>query len=172
MNFVEALENETNYGYTENSGIKHKSTLNVVLDMFAMGGAMRNRTDADIIDMFETLGYARPQVYSYSSLQTRFPLSLGRLICMVGESLTSGHIWVVDGFKYYHDVITNHATEPATVTDSDRYYNHVNWGWNGISNGYFLDGVFTANAAYSYDDESLGIASNSYSDIEYFTIKM
>jgi len=127
---------------------------------------------ADIIDMFETLGYVRPQVYSYSSLQTRFPLSLGRLICMVGESLTSGHIWVVDGFKYYHDVITNHATEPATVTDSDRYYNHVNWGWNGISNGYFLDGVFTANAAYSYDDESLGIASNSYSDIEYFTIKM
>ena len=48
--FLKAMKKETNYALTENSGIKHKSTLNVVLDMFAMGGAMRNRTDADIID--------------------------------------------------------------------------------------------------------------------------
>ena len=55
--FLKAMKKETNYALTENSGIKHKSTLNAVLDMFAMGGAMRNRTDADIIDMFEKAYY-------------------------------------------------------------------------------------------------------------------
>ena len=51
--FLKAMKNSTNYGYTENGGIKHNSTLNAVLDMFAMGGAMRNRTDEDIILMFK-----------------------------------------------------------------------------------------------------------------------
>ena len=50
--FLTALKSDTNYGYTENGGIKHNSTLNKVLDMFAMGGSMRNRHDDDIIAMF------------------------------------------------------------------------------------------------------------------------
>ena len=52
--FLKAMKNDTNYGYTENGGIKHKSTLNKVLDMFAMGGAMRNRSEDDIITMFKS----------------------------------------------------------------------------------------------------------------------
>ena len=51
--FLKAMKNETNYGYTENGGIKHTTTLNKVLDMFAMGGSMRNRYDEDIIFMFK-----------------------------------------------------------------------------------------------------------------------
>lgn len=51
--FLKAMKNETNYGYTENGGIKHNTTLNAVLDMFAMGGSMRNRSDADVILMFK-----------------------------------------------------------------------------------------------------------------------
>lgn len=51
--FLKAMKNETNYGYTENGGVKHVSTLNKVLDMFAMGGSMRSRTDNDVILMFK-----------------------------------------------------------------------------------------------------------------------
>lgn len=51
--FLKAMKEDTNYKYTENGGITHKSTLNKVLDMFAMGGAMRNRSDEDIINMFK-----------------------------------------------------------------------------------------------------------------------
>ena len=51
--FLNALKSDTNYGYTENGGIKHNSTLNKVLDMFAMGGAMRSRSEDDIITMFK-----------------------------------------------------------------------------------------------------------------------
>lgn len=51
--FLKAMKNETNYGYTEKGGVKHNSTLNAVLDMFAMGGSMRNRSDEDVILMFK-----------------------------------------------------------------------------------------------------------------------
>lgn len=47
------LKNDTNYTLTENGGITHKSTLNKVLDMFAFGGAMRNRSDEDVILTFK-----------------------------------------------------------------------------------------------------------------------
>ena len=52
--FLNALKSDTNYGYTENGGIKHNSTLNKVLDMFAMGGSMRTRSDDDVITMFKS----------------------------------------------------------------------------------------------------------------------
>lgn len=48
------LKTETNYRYTENGALTHKSTLNKVLDMFAMGGSMRKRSDDDVIDMFKS----------------------------------------------------------------------------------------------------------------------
>lgn len=51
--FLKVLKEDTNYTLTENCGITHKSTLNSVLDMFAMGGAMRNRSDEDVIHMFK-----------------------------------------------------------------------------------------------------------------------
>lgn len=51
--FFNALKQDTNYTYTENSGITHKSTMSKILDMFAMGGSMRNRTNDDIITMFK-----------------------------------------------------------------------------------------------------------------------
>lgn len=50
---LNALKKATNYTYTENGAITHKSTLNKVLDMFAMGGACRSRSEEDIIVMFD-----------------------------------------------------------------------------------------------------------------------
>ena len=58
--FLQAMKQDTNYGYTENGGVKHNSTLNPVLDMFAMGGAMRKRSDDDVITMFSSAYRADP----------------------------------------------------------------------------------------------------------------
>lgn len=52
-NFLNKLKQATNFGYTENGAIKRNSTLNKVLDMFAMGGACRSRSEEDIIVMFD-----------------------------------------------------------------------------------------------------------------------
>lgn len=51
--FLDSLKRETNYTETENCGVAHKSTLNAVYDMFALGGAYRNRTDEDCILLFK-----------------------------------------------------------------------------------------------------------------------
>lgn len=51
--FMNAMKQATNYTTTENGAITHKSTLNKVLDLFAMGGAFRNRSDEDCIVLFK-----------------------------------------------------------------------------------------------------------------------
>ena len=52
MSLLDAMKTDSNYTYTENGAITHNSTLNKVLDMFALGGAYRNRTDKDIEILF------------------------------------------------------------------------------------------------------------------------
>lgn len=51
--FLDSLKRETNYTLTENGGVAHKSTLDAVYDMFALGGAYRSRTDEDCILLFK-----------------------------------------------------------------------------------------------------------------------
>ena len=51
--FMDGLTNETNFGLTENGAIKRKTTKSAILDMFAMCGSYRNRTDEDCILAFK-----------------------------------------------------------------------------------------------------------------------
>lgn len=162
-----------NIQLSNNSPLPYSYTYYECISGSSTSTLLESTLELDAIDMIESLGYVRPQKHLYTSQCTWFPLSLGRPVCMFGaESNLEGHYWVVDGFKYYRDIVTDHATEPATITTAYRYYNHVNWGWNGISNGYFLDGVFNCDEAYSYDDESLLPESNSYTvGLYYFTVR-
>ena len=49
---LNGMKDATNYTLTENGGVTHKTTRSDLLDMFAMGAAMRNRSDEDVILMF------------------------------------------------------------------------------------------------------------------------
>ena len=51
--FMNQLKNDTNYKYTENGGIAHKSTNSAVYDLFAFGSAYRKRSDDDCILLFK-----------------------------------------------------------------------------------------------------------------------
>ena len=51
--FMDSLVRTTNFTETENGAVAHKSTLNKIYDMFALGGAYRNRTDEDCILLFK-----------------------------------------------------------------------------------------------------------------------
>ena len=50
---LNGMKNAVNFKLTENGGITHKTTRSDLLDMFAMGAAMRNRSDEDVILMFK-----------------------------------------------------------------------------------------------------------------------
>lgn len=47
------LKEATNFGYTENGAIKRNSTMSGLMDLFALGGAYRNRSDVDCITLFK-----------------------------------------------------------------------------------------------------------------------
>lgn len=51
-NFIDAMTEVSNIGYTENGAVKRNHTNSALLDMFAMGAAMRTRSEADVILMF------------------------------------------------------------------------------------------------------------------------
>ena len=51
--FMENLRENTNYTITENGAVARKSTLSALYDMFAFGGAYRNRTDQEVEELFE-----------------------------------------------------------------------------------------------------------------------
>ena len=51
--FLNQMVRDGNITHTENGGITRKTTESKVLDMFAVGGAYRNRSDADVILLFK-----------------------------------------------------------------------------------------------------------------------
>lgn len=51
--FMKEMAAGANLGTTENGARAYKSTLNMVLDMFSLGGAYRNRSDEDCILLFK-----------------------------------------------------------------------------------------------------------------------
>lgn len=59
--FMDCLTDAFNYDYTENGGIKHNTTKSMLLDMFAMGAAMRKRSDNDVILMFKNAYEENPK---------------------------------------------------------------------------------------------------------------
>ena len=62
-------------------------------------------------------------------------LSHHRPVCYEGKpSKKSGHAFVIDGY------------------DKDDYF-HVNWGWNGSRNGYFLLSILDSNAESLYEKQ-------------------
>ena len=65
--FLNGLTDATNIGYTENGAITHRTTKSDLLDMFAMGGAYRTRSDEDVILLFKK-AYTENPVYALKCL--------------------------------------------------------------------------------------------------------
>ena len=58
---LNAMKNDSNYTYTENGAITHVTSNSALLDMFGMGGSMRNRSENDIIFMFKKAYEENPE---------------------------------------------------------------------------------------------------------------
>lgn len=65
--FLNGLKDTANLTYTENGAITRKSTKSALLDMFALGGAYRSRSDEDVILLFKK-AYDENPVYALKCL--------------------------------------------------------------------------------------------------------
>ena len=65
--YLNGLTDATNFTLTENGAITHKTTKSNLLDMFALGGAYRNRSDADVILLFKN-AYKENPIYALKCL--------------------------------------------------------------------------------------------------------
>ena len=65
--FINGLQATNDFGYTENGAIKRTTTHNKLLDMFALGGAYRSRSDEDVILLFKE-AYEEDPVYAMKCL--------------------------------------------------------------------------------------------------------
>lgn len=86
----------------------------------------------------------------------------------------SGHCWVVDGYINYLIRTYNRHTEPATITVKTTNYVHVNWGYDGQNNGYYLDNVFNFSKYHELDSSyhpSIGYTINYNYKIKYLIVK-
>lgn len=65
--FMNALKEDANFTLTENGSVTHRSTMNGLMDLFALGGAYRNRSEADCITLFEK-AFQENEVYALRCL--------------------------------------------------------------------------------------------------------
>ena len=77
-------------------------------------------------------------------------LRAGRPV-IVGANFSTGHSWVVDGYKY----VTEKLNSDGTAVLGNFLMVHCNWGWRGDSDGYYLSDVFdSTDPNIEYDSET------------------
>lgn len=115
---------------------------------YGIAGTSTNRTS--VIPCFRALGYTNcGTLMSYNF--ERIMNSLQGL-CPVWTrghtTVGSGHAWVIDGYLFQYRYATLWAYSPSSSTmiktqvRMERELIHCNWGWGGLSDGYFNSGVF------------------------------
>lgn len=133
------------------------------------GGGGTSADVFNVVDRLNKMGYHMRARSGYSFNKIKTALQAGRPILTRGysgrvkhkflgikiyTSYTGGHAWIVDGYKERQRtlksvvtvksgrIVLSTKTTYRTETDNLIYNN---WGWDGLSNGYFTAGVFDSN---------------------------
>lgn len=106
------------YGYSGSSS-NHVRALNGLQDYFSISDIAQNKTIYDVTDEGSSLNWAEFESLAINELDNHRP------VFFTGTSdkdNVGGHAWIVDGY----------------ITINKVNYFHVNWGWAGNSNGFYL----------------------------------
>lgn len=100
----------------------------------------------------DSLGYNYDDYRTYQLGDCKANVNSQKLMLMSGNIPGGyGHSWVADGHKSIKIRYLNHNYMPARIDEETTVYNHLNWGWNGLANGYYLDNVFDDSRVYQKD---------------------
>lgn len=77
------------------------------------------------------------------------------------SGIVDGHAWVIDGYLKRQEIMKMMDANTGSVTSTimqTQTLVHCNWGWQGMSNGYFASGIFDLRNApkitESYDNST------------------
>ncbi len=101
----------------------------------------------DFLGYDSNIFFASPDYFSDSEWHDMLQKELaeGRPVYYTGQGMTSGHAFVIDGFK---TISASSLPVQMTTDDSDSIvYYHVNWGWGGLCNGYYLLNLLRPSSA-------------------------
>lgn len=131
----------------------------------------------DAIRVLHQMGYSATEFVPIFDIQTYMSdllsdLQDGRPALLAGHdsSVDEGHMWVADGYKYmdyeidfyrenpnYNPIIFNGEPQYVyeyTITAHNEWV-HLNWGWNGMCNGWFDLDYYATDNADVYDDPNV-----------------
>lgn len=122
---------------------------------------------------FQNLDVGFSSSYNYTSCvdNVRAGIRNGHPAILAGTPSNSniGHAWNLDGYKSIDIYVSEYRREQGSDDlifisrefNRTLYYNHLNWGWKGLFNGYFLDEVFRLNSYDSLDPGCTMVVSDS-----------
>lgn len=113
--------------------------------------------------VFKRMGYPNSLMhylrYAYNYDMSVNALNNNRPIYISGSHASSGHAWVMDGYKfistsseqctaYFDKNSTYNGKKRVSLSSRTMRYFHHNFGWNGQANGYYIDGVFDTSRTF------------------------
>ncbi|HJB43312.1 MAG TPA: C10 family peptidase [Candidatus Coprenecus merdipullorum] len=117
------------------------------------------------VKYFESVGYSNVKIHRnptkfdydkiYESLNSGYPV-----LVSAKANGTNGHTWVIDGYLDQFRTGSRYGAETGKyygpAGSQSRTLVHCNWGWGGLSDGYYYAGVFATNEGpVIYDEISL-----------------
>ena len=141
-------------------------------------------TTTKAMSTISSFGYTvSSNLMNYNNTSFLSALSNNNLVYMRGDQVTNnnttvgGHAWIVDGHferLIHYTAYTREVGSPLIELFDESYtyynYNHINWGWNGSCNGYFLKNVFDTSNAVEYDGAYNNLNQNFNINLYYFLI--
>lgn len=122
-----------------------------------------NASDSKVGSAFVRMGYPTSLLnylgYNYDCGKSVNALNDRRPIYISGSSVSGGHAWVMDGYKfmstsseqctaYFDKNSTYNGKKRVSISSRTMRYFHHNFGWHGQANGYYLDGVFDTSRTF------------------------
>lgn len=119
------------------------------IDIFTASAAISN-----VDDGLPHFGYTCDAVRNYTWSLVKDDIDAGNVTLIEGtpnsnpNSNNDNHAWVADGYRY-RELVYDYYQEDSNGMEvligrevEPEAYLHINWGWLGLSNGYFWEGNF------------------------------
>jgi hypothetical protein len=140
------------------------SDLGTSANLYVDYGCATSSADRRLIARtFRNFGYPMPNFSNYDYTVVRDEIAFGRPVVLCGGTEAeflifgqkSGHCWVADGLNeiWFYECVPDPNTpgEQISVQISQSNFIHMNWGWDGINNGWYSSGNFNpGNKTYNW----------------------